>query len=366
MTDVAPVRFVPVIVTKVPTGPLSGLRLEMAGAGMTVKLAVLVAMPPGVVTPIIPVAAPTGTVAVICVDEITVNMTAGMPPNVTDEALLKFEPVMVTDDPIAPFAGLKPVIAGIGTTVKTPELTAVPAAAVTLMTLVVAPAGTTTEMDVPELTVNTLVDAAPNVTSETAVKFDPVIVTGVPTGPLDGLKPLTIGDGVPPKAVMVIAPVVAPAGTIAVTALLELTVNAAGVPLKLTAVAPVRFVPVIVTEVPIGPATGLKPLMAGAGNTVKLIEVTAVPPGVVTPMTPGVAPGGTVAVICVDETTANAAAAMPLKVTAVAPEKFVPVMVTDVPTGPPAGLKLLIVGTGITMTETVLTAVVPDASVAVT
>ena len=62
-TAVAPVKFVPVIVTLVPTGPLAGVTLVIVGAGMTVKLVALVAMPPGVVTLTGPVVAPAGTVA---------------------------------------------------------------------------------------------------------------------------------------------------------------------------------------------------------------------------------------------------------------------------------------------------------------
>ena len=50
-TDVAPLKFVPVNVTLAPTRPLAGLKLVSVGAGtVTVKLPVLVAVPPGVVT----------------------------------------------------------------------------------------------------------------------------------------------------------------------------------------------------------------------------------------------------------------------------------------------------------------------------
>ena len=62
-TAVAPVKFVPLIVTLVPTGPLVGVKLVIVGAAMTVKLAALVAVPPGVVTLSGPVVAPAGTVA---------------------------------------------------------------------------------------------------------------------------------------------------------------------------------------------------------------------------------------------------------------------------------------------------------------
>ena len=63
VTAVAPVKFVPPIVTLAPTGPLVGVTLVIVGAGMTVKLVALVAVPPGVVTRSGPVVAPAGTVA---------------------------------------------------------------------------------------------------------------------------------------------------------------------------------------------------------------------------------------------------------------------------------------------------------------
>ena len=64
VTAVAPVKFVPLIVTGLPTGSLVGVKLVTVGAlTVTVKLGALVAVPPGVVTPIGPVVAPAGTVA---------------------------------------------------------------------------------------------------------------------------------------------------------------------------------------------------------------------------------------------------------------------------------------------------------------
>ena len=62
-TAVAPVKFVPLIVTFVPTGPLAGVKLVIVGGLTTVKLPALLAVPPGVVTLSGPVVAPAGTVA---------------------------------------------------------------------------------------------------------------------------------------------------------------------------------------------------------------------------------------------------------------------------------------------------------------
>lgn len=78
--------------------------------------------------------------------------------------------------------------------------------------------------------------------------------------------------------------------------------------------------------------------------TVKLEELVAIPPGVVTAMVPVVAPEGTVAVTEVALTTANVAAAMLLNLTPVMPVRFVPVMVTEVPTEPEMGVNDVIVG----------------------
>ena len=79
-------------------------------------------------------------------------------------------------------------------------------------------------------------------------------------------------------------------------AVADVTVKVALVPLKVTAVAPVKFVPLIVTLVPTGPLAGEKLVIVGAlAVTVNAVALVAVPPGVVTAMGPVVAPAGTVA-----------------------------------------------------------------------
>jgi hypothetical protein len=62
VTLVAPVKLVPVIVTWVPTDPLVGLKLRIAG--VTRNILLLVRVPPGVVTVTEPVVAADGTTAV--------------------------------------------------------------------------------------------------------------------------------------------------------------------------------------------------------------------------------------------------------------------------------------------------------------
>src|SRR5438552_13673739 len=127
-------------------------------------------------------------------------------------------------------------------------------------------------------------------------------------------------------------------------AVAELTAKLALVPLKRTAVAPVKVVPLIVTLVPTGPLVGVKLVIVGAlAVTVKLLALVAVPPGVVTLSGPLVAPLGTVAAIEVEEFPEKLALAT-RRSTDLAPVKVVPLIVTLVPTGPLVGVKLVIVG----------------------
>ena len=125
--------------------------------------------------------------------------------------------------------------------------------------------------------------------------------------------------------------------------MLDATVKDAVVPLKRTLVAPVKFVPFTVTDVPTGPLDGVNEVIVGAGMTVKSLELVAVPPGVVTVMRPVVALVGTVVLICVLDTTVNVAD-VPLNFTLVAPVKFVPLTVTAVPTGPLVGVNEVMPG----------------------
>src|SRR6185437_5350642 len=148
-----------------------------------------------------------------------------------------------------------------------------------------------------------------------------------------------------------IGPVVAPVGTVAVIWVAELTVNVAALPLKVTAVAPVKPLPVMVTDVPTGPEVGVNEETVGPACVVTVNDavLAPVPAGVVTAIGPVVAPVGTVAVSWVAELTVNVAA-LPLKVTAVAPVKPLPVMVTDVPTGPEVGVNEETVGPAVVVT----------------
>ena len=77
----------------------------------------------------------------------------------------------------------------------------------------------------------------------------------------------------------------------------EVTEKLAAVPLNVTADAPVKFVPLMVTLAPANPLVGVKLVIVGLGGPtiVKFVALVAVPPGVVTLRGPVVAPAGTVA-----------------------------------------------------------------------
>ena len=95
----------------------------------------------------------------------------------------------------------------------------------------------------------------------------------------------------------------------------ETTVKVADMLPNLTAVAPVKLVPVMVTAVPRMPLLGEKEVITG--TSVKICTLVTLPVELVTEIGPFVAPLGTVAVIWVSETGVNAAD-VPLKATPVA------------------------------------------------
>jgi hypothetical protein len=118
VTDVVPVKPVPVTVTDVPTGPELGANPVTVGAdaGVTEKLPELVPVPADVVTEIGPDVAPDGTVAVSCESVPAVN-DAVVPLNFTAVAPVKPEPLTVTDVPGEPDVGANPLTVGAAGTV---------------------------------------------------------------------------------------------------------------------------------------------------------------------------------------------------------------------------------------------------------
>ena len=106
---------------------------------MTLNLAELVTDPPRVVTLMVPVVAPAGTVAVILEYESTVKL-AETPWNLTEVAPAKAVPVMTTLVPTGPLVGLNPLM--VGATLKVESLVATPAGVTTFTLPVRAPNGT--------------------------------------------------------------------------------------------------------------------------------------------------------------------------------------------------------------------------------
>ena len=272
---VAP-KFVPVIVTEVPTGPDVTLRLPMFGAVVvTVNITPLLATPPTVTTTF-PVVAPLGTGTTITVALQLVG-TPAVPLNVTvlvPCVAPKFVPVIVTEVPTGPDVTLRlPMLGAAVVTVNITPLLATPPTVTTTFP-VVAPLGTGTTITVALQLVGT--PAVPlNVTVLVpcvAPKFVPVIVTDVPTGPDVTLRLPMFGAVVvtvnitpllaTPPTVTTTFPVVAPLGTgTTITVALQL-VGTPAVPLNVTVLVPCvapKFVPVIVTEVPTGPDVALRP-----------------------------------------------------------------------------------------------------------
>ena len=137
-----------------------------------------------------------------------------------------------------------------------------------------------------------------------------------------------------------------PAGVFAVIEVAVATTLVAAVPPTFT-VAPIKFVPVIVIDVPAasGPDVGDTLAMVGSATYVNALALVAVPPIVVTATLCAPAkPEGVFAVMEVAVATTLVAAIPPIF--NVAPIKFVPVIVIDVPPaiGPEIGETAVIVG----------------------
>src|SRR5262245_37633698 len=151
-----------------------------------------------------------------------------------------------------------------------------------------------------------------------------------------------------PPTVTTTFPLVAPAGTGTAILVADHVVGVATTPLNVTLLVPCvapKLVPVIVTAVPIGPLVGDKLVIVGGTVTVKGMPLLTSPPTVTTTF-PVVAPTGTGTMMLVADH-AVGAPIVPLKATVLVPfvaPKLLPVMVTTVPTGPLAGVRVVILG----------------------
>jgi len=126
--------------------PVNSTSVAAYGDGGIKKSSALVAFPNAVATDIRPDPVPVGTVATrdAPVEALTVERPLLNSTLFFQGVGLKFVPVIVTDVPGVPIAGVNPVIVGalVGPTVKTSALVAEPDGAVTPITPVLAPIGT--------------------------------------------------------------------------------------------------------------------------------------------------------------------------------------------------------------------------------
>jgi len=177
-----------------------------------------------------------------------------------------------------------------------------------------------------------------------------------------------------PPTVTTTFPVAAPAGTAATMLPALQLVGVAAVPLNLTVLVPCvapKFAPAIVTAVPTSPDAGFRLVMLGAGTvTVNAAPLLATPPTVMTTF-PVVAPAGTAATMLAALQLVGVAVT-PLNFTVLVPctaPKFAPPIVTDTPTNPDPGFRLVMLGTfgaGFTVSVAALLVTVPAAFVTTT
>jgi hypothetical protein len=153
---------------------------------------------------------------------------------------------------------------------------------------------------------------------------------------------------VTPLVVTDIFPVDVPEGTIAVMAEAVDDNTVAETPLKDTSGEALKLLPLMVMVAPSAPLEGVKPEIAGVGNTRKLDPLLIVIPFTLIEIGPVFAPTGTVVAI-LDVVPEVTVAVVPLKVTPCMVLKFVPEMVTAVLTAPLMGLNPVMVGVGNTV-----------------
>jgi hypothetical protein len=190
-----------------------------------------------------------------------------------------------------------------------------------------------------------------------APKLLPEIVTAVPVVPEVGERLVMEGPGttvkftpllLTPLAKTTTLPVVAPAGTVATMLLALQLVTVANVALNLTVPDPwlePKFEPAIVIDAPIASDAGDRLEMLGAGTTVKVKPLLAVPLTVTTTL-PVVAPEGTVATMVLFPQLVTLAV-RPLNLTVLLPWELPnpdPLIVTEAPMAPDVGERLEILG----------------------
>jgi biotin-(acetyl-CoA carboxylase) ligase len=184
-------KLVPVMVIKAPAAAVAGANAAIVGAGMNVNPS-SEAKPPGVVKLNTP-EEPLPTIAMMDVEETTVNELTEVPPSVTTEVLLKFVPVIVMSDPAAAIVGANAVIVGAGMNVN-PSSEAEPPGVVKLNGPE-EPLPTIATIVDDDTTVNELTAVPPNVKAVVPSKLVPVILINAPVAAIVGEKEMIVGGG---------------------------------------------------------------------------------------------------------------------------------------------------------------------------
>jgi hypothetical protein len=143
------------------------------------------------------------------------------------------------------------------------------------LTAPLAPAPTTATIEIEETTVKDVTGVPPNVIMEVPVKFVPVILMSAPAAAVVGANVVIVGapmnvkpasEALPPGVVRLTAPV-APVPTIATIEVDDTTVNeVTGVPPNVMVDVLLKFVPVILINVPAAAVVGANEVMVGAGG----------------------------------------------------------------------------------------------------
>jgi hypothetical protein len=348
---VAP-KFWPVMVTPVPAAPLMGERDVIVAPGVTVKVTPLLVVPPDtIVTGPVVVPAGTGTtmlesLQLMGVAAVPLKFTTLVPCGIPNP-----EPAIVTTELTVPEVGVSEEMLGGGMTVKLTEFEVPPCVTITGPVVAVGGTGTTicVLLQAVELPATPLKVTVPG----TDPKFVPAMVTELPTRAALGEMVLMFGAGTvndvlllatPVAVVTTRLPLVASAGTLALMLVLLHEVTVAVVPLNFTVPVELpKLLPLMVTGVPAVPDSGVTELTTGGGTTVNVMPLLETPFAVTT-TGPVVAPAGTGTTIEVS-LQLEAVAAVPLKLTVpAAMPNAVPEIVTDVPTAPAVGTKLLMFG----------------------
>src|ERR1700737_687758 len=139
-------------------------------------MAVLVPVPPGVVTETVPVVAPVGTLVWIC-DSPTKSSDAETPLNLIELAAYSPEPDTMTVEPTGAEFGLKLLITGTPATMKLTGLVPVPAGVVTVIGPVVAPTGMNALITVSLFTLQVVAGVPLNFSEVAPLKLGPRMLT---------------------------------------------------------------------------------------------------------------------------------------------------------------------------------------------